>query len=79
MLLSESSDAGAFKLQVGECFVDSDSDAAGAYIAAALEKDKGARDAGAAELASIAARQAALKAKLYARFGKSINLEDGEK
>lgn len=75
MLLSETSELGAFKLVVGECYVDTDGDAASTLISSMLERDKGARDAAAAKLASIAARQEALKAKLYARFGKSISEE----
>lgn len=78
-MLADSAELGAFKLSVGECLVDTDGDAAGVFVAAALEADKAARDAGAARLAALVARQDALKAKLYARFGKSINLEDGEK
>jgi prefoldin subunit 4 len=79
VMLADESEPGAFKLRVGECFVESDSGAAVAYVAAALEADRAARDRATAELASISARQEVLKAKLYSRFGKSINLEDGEK
>ena len=78
VMLADESEPGAFKLKVGECFVESDSSAAVAFVAAALEADRATRDKAAAELAVVAARQDVLKAKLYSRFGKSINLEDGE-
>ena len=77
VLLSETSELGAFKLVVGECYVDTDGDAASALISSMLERDKGARDAAASKLAAIGARQEALKTKLYARFGKSISAERG--
>jgi len=79
VLLADEGDAGAFKLRVGEAFIDADGAAAAEWIGAALAADKAARAAAAAALAAVAARQDALKAKLYARFGKSINLEDGDK
>ena len=77
VLLADDAEPGAFKLQVGECFIDSDAEAAGAFVSSALDADKAARERGAAELARVTARLGELKASLYARFGKSINLEDG--
>ena len=77
-MLADEGEPGAFKLRVGECFVESDCSTAVTFIAAALEADRAVRDKAAAELATVAARQDVLKARLYSRFGKSINLEDGE-
>ena len=41
-----------------------------------LQHEKEAKEALVKSIAGICARQDALKKKLYARFGRSINLED---
>lgn len=56
--------------------MDCDSAAALDYINSALEADKAAKERLAGEMKALAIRMGELKAVLYARFGKSINLED---
>ena len=62
--------------QVGECFIDCAPSEAGEHVARELESAKAAKGALEAELKAAEARMGALKKVLYARFGKSINLEE---
>ena len=75
----EAAPPGAFKLALGSgLFVDVTAAAAGAAVEARRARDAEAVAAATAELRAIAVRQAELKAALYAKFGRSINLEDAE-
>ena len=67
---------GSVKRLVGECFVDTSADDATAFVAAALAEERATKERLEAELKTIAATQDVLKKRLYARFGRSINLED---
>ncbi len=64
------------RLLIGEAFVDCDSQAALEYINNALDADKALRDQLSADMKALDTRLGELKTVLYARFGKSINLED---
>jgi hypothetical protein len=79
VLLADESAPGALKMVLGVgLFVDCDAAAANAYVEARRARDESTLAEAAAELKAIAARQADLKALLYAKFGRSINLEDAE-
>ena len=75
-MLADEGAAGAVKIMVGECFVDATPAEAGEHVARELAAATAGKAALAAELAAAEARMAALKKTLYARFGKSINLEE---
>ena len=79
VLLADESAPGALKMVLGVgLFVDCDAAAANAYVEARRARDESTVTEAAAELKAIAARQAELKALLYAKFGRSINLEDAD-
>jgi len=75
-LLADEAAAGAVKIQVGECFVDATPAEAAEHVQRELAAAARSKEALAAEAATADARLAALKKQLYARFGKSINLEE---
>ena len=79
LLADEDAPPGAFKLALGTgLFLDVSAAAAGAAVEARRARDDAAVAEAQAELRAIAARQADLKAALYAKFGRSINLEDAD-
>ncbi len=73
----DDSQPGATKLMVGESFVDVDIDTATNYITTETAKLKDLLTKYETEFKRIETRQGELKKILYARFGNSINLEDG--
>lgn len=75
MMVDESVD-GSTKLMIGECLVDVDSTEAGDYISRELQNAKDKKESMETKLKRIEVRQAELKKALYARFGRSINLEE---
>ena len=77
VLLADESAPGALKIAIGAgLFVDCDGAAAMALIEQRRARSVAAAAAAETELQSIASRQAELKTLLYAKFGRSINLED---
>lgn len=62
-------------LEIGEAFFATDDAAAGEHCEALVEQLQAKMAAGDEEQAAIEQEQAQLKALLYGRFGKSINLE----
>ena len=76
VMLADESVPGCIKLQVGECFVDTDSSAASDVVRDGLASDRAQKERLAATLAATVAEMDALKKKLYGRFGTSISLED---
>lgn len=66
------------RLLVGESFVDVDSSAASEFVAAEKDKHNATVKKLKEEIAKIEARQTELRSVLYGRFGRNINLEDGE-
>ncbi len=75
-MMVDESVPGATKLMVGESFVDVDSAAADEHLKKELEAARAARSKAEGDIKAIEARQGELKKVLYARFGKSINLEE---
>lgn len=63
---------------VGQILVDVDTAAANEFIERERARVTAGIDAAESELRAVLERQAVLKAALYAKFGKSINLEEGE-
>jgi len=61
---------------IGQMLVDVDSGAATEFIERERVRVTAGIDAAEAELRTLMERQALLKAALYAKFGKSINLEE---
>jgi len=72
----DDSTPGATKLMIGESFLDVDTDTASNYITTETTKLKTLLTKYETELKNIETRQNELKKSLYARFGKSINLEE---
>ena len=75
-MLADESVPGCIKLQIGECFVDTDGSAAADTVREALESSRAQKERLTKLLASTSAEMEALKKKLYLRFGTSISLED---
>ena len=76
MMADEDGNPGALKVLVGECFDDVDGAAAATFVQEALAVAKERRDSAERELKLVEGRMGELKKVLYARFGKSINLEE---
>ena len=76
IMLADESKVGCIKMQVGDCFIDSDAGAAGEVVTAALVTEKQSKAGMEESLAALVSRQENLKRKLYARFGTSISLDD---
>jgi hypothetical protein len=62
--------------QIGECFIDCAPSEAAEHVQRETDVAKAAKGALEAELRAAESRMAVLKKTLYARFGKSINLEE---
>ena len=62
--------------QIGECFIDCAPSEAAEHVQRETDVAKAAKGALEGELKAAEARMAVLKKTLYARFGKSINLEE---
>lgn len=79
ILLADESAPGALKIAVGiGLFVDCDAAAATMLIEQRRVRSAASVAAAEVELRDIASRQSELKALLYTKFGRSINLEDVE-
>jgi chaperonin cofactor prefoldin len=76
IMMVDESIPGSTKLMIGESFIDVDSSEATEFVNKELAAAKANKEKYEAQLATIIARQAELKKALYARFGKSINLEE---
>jgi prefoldin subunit 4 len=76
VMMADESVPGAVKLMIGEVFVDIDGTAATDYIQGELNKANATKSSLESSLKQVEARMAELKATLYARFGKSINLDE---
>eukprot|EP00056_Hartaetosiga_gracilis_P014694 m.240947 g.240947 ORF g.240947 m.240947 type:complete len:132 (-) comp16630_c0_seq1:167-562(-) len=64
------------RVKVGECFFVVDEDNATSILEGMEEKVRADHDAKKEQLEELKQRMSALKASLYAKFGKSIYLED---
>lgn len=69
---------GALKLFLGEAFIAVDDDAAGQFIEKLQEEKQEELEKKQDALEVLENQMKNLKAKLYAKFGNSINLEEGE-
>ena len=69
---------GALKLFLGEALISVDDDAAASYIDQVEDEKKQEISENQVELDNIASEMKELKTFLYAKFGKSINLEEDE-
>lgn len=77
-MVLDGDEEGAIRLMIGNSFLDADEDGATEFIEAQRSKKAAELEELEARVAAIKAEQAALKVSLYDRFGKTINLEDGE-
>jgi chaperonin cofactor prefoldin len=66
----------ALKLTFGDCFLDVEGDDVEAEIQRLTEVANSQKEVFESEMEKIAERQSELKADLYGRFGKTINLEE---
>lgn len=64
------------RMLLGESFVNVDKDGAESFLAEAQSTVNNDLSAKQTELATIQARMKQLKAQLYAKFGKAINLDE---
>lgn len=64
------------RLMIGQILVDVDTAAANDFIERERARMTASIDGAEAELRALLERQMVLKAALYAKFGKSINLEE---
>jgi hypothetical protein len=77
MGIIEESFGEGLNLYVGECFVVADEDQANGYVTKIQEEKTEELDRKVEELEVIEGEMKELKTYLYARFGTSINLEEG--
>ena len=77
-LLVEESFGEGLKLHVGECFVTCEEDQATSYVEKLQSEKQDELDAKQDELDDCENEMKNLKSFLYARFGSSINLEEGD-
>jgi len=66
----------ALKLKFGDCFLDVEEEDVEAELSRLNQVAEGRKEVFESEMATHVERQAELKAALYGRFGKTINLEE---
>ena len=77
-LLVEESFGEGLKLHVGECFVSCEEEQATSYVEKLQQEKQDDLDKKQDELDDCESEMKNLKSFLYARFGSSINLEEGD-